>query len=123
MPRYFSANPPALVTRFGTGTYLGATLRVVSGQPVIEWDSEKIVEISDAELVSYLREYAGLIRDGSLIERTKEDYQIFCELEAEDARRPVIAAVIAAPEPEAEASTLTDTAAPAEPEPGVDSNA
>ncbi len=94
MPRYFSVIPPALVTRFGTGTYLGASIRFDAGHSVIEWDPDRIVEISDNELTQYLREYAGLVRDGSLVEHKVEDYRAYCELEAEAA---AVAQVIAEP--------------------------
>ncbi len=87
MTRYFSAKPPALVTRFGTGTYLGAVLKIVSGVVSIEWDEDSIVAISDAELITYSREYAGLVRDGSLAEHNRATYQAFLTRSAEAAEQ------------------------------------
>ena len=106
MPRYFSAKPPALVTRFGTGTYLGASLERVDGQVSIKWDEERIVAISDAELSQYLRDYAGLVRDGSLIEWTEDDYKQFCEADARAAEQAHAPQLLAAqPIPAGEAAS------------------
>ena len=85
MPRYFSAKPPALVTRFGTGTYLGAVVVIEGGMPSIKWEPDRIVEISDAELTAYLRDYATLVRDGALIEHEEAAYRAYCEYADEEA--------------------------------------
>ncbi len=87
--RYYSAKADVLVTRYGTGSYIGATVGIAKegerkGETVITHDPDAVVAITDAEFSKYTREYLQLVRDGSLIERDEADHKVW--LEAEEAQ-------------------------------------
>lgn len=80
--RYFTIRKGALVTRFGTGTYLGATVGVhadgpLKGQTFIDWHDGEVVMLPDAEVGTYLREYNQLLLEGSITESTEEAWKAF----------------------------------------------
>lgn len=91
--RYFTIRKGALVTRFGTGTYLGATVAVVKGATAIDWTEGEVVALPDVEVGKYLREYNQLLLEGSIVESTEDAYKAFhverekaVEAEAEKAK-------------------------------------
>ena len=84
--RYYSAKADVLVTRYGTGSYIGAKVTVptegpLKGQTVLTHTGE-VVALTDAEFSKYMREYLQLEREGSLIQRTEKDYKAWVEAEA-----------------------------------------
>jgi hypothetical protein len=94
--RYFTVKDGALVTRFGTGTYLGATVAMIregerKGEVDIKWTGD-VVALPDAELNLYLREYNQLLAEGSLVEVKEEAYKKF--LDAQEAQSKKEAAAI-----------------------------
>lgn len=77
--RYFTVKEGALVSRFGTPSYLGAVLSVEQtgpkkGQTRLEWTKGEVVALSDEELTTYGREYTQLVAEGSLIDSTEEAF-------------------------------------------------
>ena len=68
--KFVSSVPGKLVTRFGSRTYIGA--RITEGGP--EWDPDDIVALTGDELATYRREYARALRDGALVERTRDEW-------------------------------------------------
>src|SRR5262245_41644442 len=81
---FVSCVPGAVVTRFGSRTYIGAH-RTMRG---IEWEPDLIVAIPDDEAARYAKEYARAIRDESLVLRKAEDWVAQQQLSAEtDAER------------------------------------
>lgn len=80
--KYLSAKPPALVTRYGTGTYIGAAIVIEGGQPSIAFDPEAIVEIPNAEFEKYSREYLTHLRDGALTVRDEAAFHAYQRKEA-----------------------------------------
>jgi hypothetical protein len=78
--RFYSATKDRLVTRYGTGAYIGATVTVPTegpdkGKTVLVHDEDAIVALTDAEFSKYAKEYLSLERDGSLRLRTEEEYK------------------------------------------------
>lgn len=76
--RYFTVKEGALVTRFGTGTYLAAVVSVHSvgplkGQTKIEWTGE-VVALTDGDFQAYGREYEQLKAEGALLEVDEAAY-------------------------------------------------
>ncbi len=83
--RYYSAKADVLVTRYGTGSYIGASVSVptegpLKGQTVLTHTSE-VVALTDAEFAKYMREYLQLEREGSLIQRTEKDHKAWVDAE------------------------------------------
>lgn len=88
--RYFTVKEGALVTRFGTNTYLGATVGIEQtglrkGQTKITWTPGEVFGLSDEELQQYGREYGALLAEGSLVEASEEAYRTYTEAEAKEA--------------------------------------
>jgi hypothetical protein len=75
MPKFYSTKQGALCSRYGTGTYIGASIVVVKGATAIQWAPEEVVAISDEEFAKYSREYQGLVVEGSLVEREPKDFE------------------------------------------------
>lgn len=103
--RYYSAKADVLVTRYGTGSYIGATVEIAKdgerkGQTEISHDEELVVAITDAEFAKYAREYLQLEREGSLIKRTEADYK--AQLQVEEAKSKKEAEAIEAANKKAE---------------------
>lgn len=67
--------PGSPVTRFGTRTLIGAHRPKVAPFNVIEYEPEHIVAIPVAEFNRYRREYQRALRDGSLRQRSAEEWQ------------------------------------------------
>lgn len=83
---YVSSVKGRLVPRYSTlvnssTTYIGATRDCKK----IEWNTERVVPISEKEFNMHRREYKRAIQDRSLIKRTEEQYKAF--LEADRKRR------------------------------------
>lgn len=85
---YFKSVPGKLVTRFGTGTLIGAEIvptkvekngRFPQTETEVKW-SDDPVAIPQAEYGRFRREYARCIRDGSLVEVKAEDPVNFSEV-------------------------------------------
>lgn len=68
--KYFSSVFGKVVPRFGTDVYIGCK-RTNTG---FEWDEKKVVCIPESEIVRYHREYTRVIKEGSIVKRTKTDY-------------------------------------------------
>lgn len=68
---YVSCVPGRLVTRFGTGSYIGATVDLKTGEQ--NYDPNEVVAIPLVEWLTYVREYGRLVRAGDLIKRTKAE--------------------------------------------------
>lgn len=85
---FVSAVDGRLVTRYGTDTVIGGrrlpyTPRTLPGGSINFWDrgcgtvrldKSKIVALSTGEAHRYRREYGRALRDGSLIERTRDEW-------------------------------------------------
>jgi hypothetical protein len=89
--RYFTVKNGALVTRFGTGTYLGATVEMIregerKGETDLKWTGD-VVALPEAELAKYLREYNGLLADGSLIEVDEPAYKKWAEAQEAQSKK------------------------------------
>jgi hypothetical protein len=111
--RYFSTKAGALCTRYGTGTYIGASISVVKGQTQIAYDEQEVVAISDQELALYGREYSGLLEEGSLVERKKADFEDWQEAVAKASEKdaltePATEKPTPEAEPEAEPEVVAD---------------
>lgn len=61
------------VRRYGTPSMIGAE-RTVAAPNVITYDTALVVAIPVEESDRYLREYTRALRDGSLIQRTAEEW-------------------------------------------------
>lgn len=72
------------VARFGTGAptrsnaFIGAT-RSIEDPTQIEWRTDEVVPITEAEYRDFRREYDGAIAAGSLVKRTENDYAAWLE--------------------------------------------
>lgn len=119
--RYFTIRQGALVTRFGTGTYLGATVGVRSdgpqkGETFIDWHEGEVVNLPDDEVGKYLREYNQLLLEGSIAESTEDAWKAYhakreADVEAEvKARLAKASAEETAPEAPVEPAPPTDDA-------------
>jgi len=64
------------VTRYGTGTLIGATVDL-EHPGNLRWDTEKIVAIPEAEYLAFKREYDVLLEDDALKKRTAEEYAAY----------------------------------------------
>lgn len=64
----------ALVTRYGTGTFIGAERRA-NAPTVVDYHPDQIIAIPHDEFRKYRREYLRALRDGSLVERTAAEWQ------------------------------------------------
>lgn len=71
---YVSCIEGALVTRYGTATFIGAERRATA-PTVVDYHPEQIVAIPHDEFRKYRREYLRALRDGSLVERTAAEWQ------------------------------------------------
>lgn len=112
--RYFTIRQGALVTRFGTGTYLGATVGIVEkgplkGQTFTTWHEGEVVALPDEEVGKYLREYNQLLLEGSIAESDEAAWKAFHEK-----REEVVAAEANAVKAEAETSKSEKLAEPAD---------
>ena len=107
--RYFSAKADRLVTRYGTNTYIGASVTAKAGEkPVITSNEKVVVAISDAEFAKYGREYLRLEREGSLIKRTQADFDAMQKAEAEASKKEADALKAQADKAAAEAKAQSD---------------
>lgn len=82
---FVSSVEGALVTRYGSRTLIGATRTPTS----IEWDTELITAIPTDEYERFRREYDRALRDGSLVERSAEDWLAQHQLHEEQDRANV----------------------------------
>ena len=85
---FVSAVPGRLVTRYGTDTVIGGrrmpyTPRTLPGGSINFWDRgrgtvkldpEVVVALSHGEARRYRREYGRALRDGSLVERKRDEW-------------------------------------------------
>lgn len=79
--RYFTVKEGALVSRFGSGTYLGAVVSVhqtgsQKGETEIKWTGEVVV-LTDEDFRLYGREYEQLLREKALVEVDQAAYDKF----------------------------------------------
>lgn len=81
---YVSCVPGKLVTRFGTGTYIGA---LVAPSGAASFDPREVVAIPIAEWAKYTREYGRLLRGGDLIERSAQEHEAFVKAQAAAAQK------------------------------------
>lgn len=70
---YVSSVEGHLVTRHGTGLYIGAE-RDAKAEGGLVFNPELVVQIPEAEARAYSREYGRALRDGSLVQRSKADF-------------------------------------------------
>jgi hypothetical protein len=64
----------SLVTRYGTRTFIGAERRTDDPRQ-IDYHPEQVVAIPHDEHRRYRREYLRALREGSLVERTEDEWQ------------------------------------------------
>ena len=70
--RYFSCVEGHVVARFGSGQlYIGVQRDPAHGWV---WDPDAVVAIPTTQMIRYHREYSRALREGALIERTREEY-------------------------------------------------
>jgi hypothetical protein len=75
--RYFAAVPEkGLVTRYGTGTYIGAN-RDHEDPRKINFTVGEVVAIPEAEYHRYRREYDKQVRSGALKKCTQRDFEAY----------------------------------------------
>lgn len=99
MPELFVSAGKGLVTRFGTGSFIGASRNPQNPKVVVRREDE-VVRLSAHELRLYGRSYLKAIADGSLVERKEADFLAWEEkLAAEDKAREEAAKKAAAPKP------------------------
>lgn len=67
--KYFSSVFGKAVPRFGTDGWIGA-IRKKDG---FIWDESEITAVPMTEYRRYLREYTRVLKEGSILERTKKD--------------------------------------------------
>jgi hypothetical protein len=70
--KFFASVPGFLVTRYGTGLPIGATI----GKQGVEWNDE-VTAIPDDEAARYVREYAQHVAGGELRACTLSEYDTF----------------------------------------------
>ncbi len=64
----------SLVTRYGTGTFIGAERRALE-PTVVDYHPDIVVAIPHDEFRKYRREYLRAVREGSLVERTEQEWR------------------------------------------------
>lgn len=64
----------SLVTRYGTGTFIGAERRADDPRQV-DFHPDQVIAIPDDEFRKYRREYLRALREGSLRQRTEAEWQ------------------------------------------------
>jgi len=70
--RYFSCVEGHVVARFGSGQlFIGVQRDPEHGWV---WDPQAVVAIPKTQMIRYHREYSRALREGALIERTREEY-------------------------------------------------
>lgn len=80
---YFSPVEGRVVSRYGSTGYVGARYEQGIGFVI---DPGVVVKISDAMYRGHLKAWRRALRDGSLVEKTSEDYQAYLKkLEARSA--------------------------------------
>lgn len=114
--RFYSAAKDRLVTRYGTGAYIGATVSVPTegpdkGKTVIVHNEEEVVAITDAEFSKYAREYLALEREGSLTLRPEADWKKQVDAEAARLKKEVETQEAAQKKAEADAKAAEQDAA------------
>jgi hypothetical protein len=50
------------------------------------WDESEVVAIPEIDTIRYFREYKRVVKEGSLIERTKEDYDSWVKVQESKSR-------------------------------------
>jgi predicted ATPase with chaperone activity len=95
---FLSCKNGKVVSRFGTGTMIGAEL----GPSGYTFDEKVIVALSPAEVARYGSEYRRAVRRGDLIERTQADFD--ARIEAEKAAERATLEKMAAEAAEAKAA-------------------
>jgi hypothetical protein len=96
---YFSPVEGRVVSRYGSTGYVGARYEQGIGFVV---DTNVVVKISDAMYRGHLKAWRRALRDGSLVEKTAEDYQAY--LKKLEARSAEEARVASAPQTEDDGS-------------------
>ena len=84
---YVRAVPGRLVTRFGSGQFIGATrpfphptaAELDAGAAPLLWDTKAVTLIPDKERAKFWREYESAIRQGDLTEATADEYAAYLE--------------------------------------------
>lgn len=93
---YVSPVKGHLVTRYGTGTYIGATRSIVvhkpaPGEPIpivprneseVAWNESEVVAIPEPEWMAHIKEYTRCLTAKALTKRTEADYKAWCEAQA-----------------------------------------
>jgi hypothetical protein len=64
----------SLVTRYGTRTFIGAE-RATDDRRRVDYHPDQVVAIPVDEYRKFRREYLRALRDGSLVERTADEWQ------------------------------------------------
>lgn len=113
--RYFTVKDGALVTRFGTNTYLGATVGLVEkgerkGETELKWTGD-VIALPESELNKYLREYNQLLEEGSLIESDEAAYKKWADAQEAQSKKEAAAIEDAKKKADAEAKAAADKAA------------
>lgn len=71
---YVSCVEGAVVTRYGTRTFIGAERRALE-PTVVDFHPDIVVAIPHDEFRKYRREYLRAMREGSLVERTADEWR------------------------------------------------
>lgn len=100
---YVSSKAGHHVTRYGTGTLIGAEIDL-SHPGNIRWNEQSIVAIPEAEYLAYKAEYDAVIAVGALAKRSAGDYQAFlaardAKIEADAAKTKAAAEPLPEPKP------------------------
>lgn len=70
---FVSSVEGSLVTRYGTATFIGAE-RSATDPRAVEWHPDQVVAIPHDEYRKFRREYLRALREGSLVERTADEW-------------------------------------------------
>jgi hypothetical protein len=121
--RYVSSVEGRLVSRWdANGSSFGARVATAAeraeGAAAIVWDTECVVPLTAAFCARYARELRNALKHGDLVQRSREDWEAWLQLEeAREAERFPPPAPAAEPEPEPEPEPEITPPAEAEPKP------
>jgi hypothetical protein len=71
--RYFSSVRGHAVSRFGHPDLLIGAERDPKAEGGLRWETDRVIEIPEAEFTQHEREYRAALRAGGLVERKPED--------------------------------------------------
>jgi uridine phosphorylase len=92
--KYVSCKSGALVTRYGTRSYIGAVLDMRTGEST--FNEAEVVKLPLSEWNAYLKEYTRCVKAGVLIERDEKAYEGWLKAQAKASEAEAAAIATAA---------------------------